>query len=263
MTTPSASPSPAVLRAARVLRLLAGNGEPRSLTLSQLARELDCAKSSAANICAALIETKLVARSDSNGEFRLDRATLELGGAYLATADPVREFYNHIADFPTARQETIQLAFLDGTQVMYLGRHDGQQPIKIWSSTGRRLPASCTATGKVLLAALDDDEVRQRYSDTDLPRPTDRSIATIDALLADLAQIRARGYAIDDEEATRGVVCIGVAAPQPTIGDLPLALSATMVKGRDTDQLREALLEDLHAFAHRFTNQLDVSRSRA
>lgn len=134
MTSPSASPSPAVQRAARILRLLAGNGEPRSLSLSQLARELDCAKSSVANICAALIESELVARSDSNGEFRLDRATLELGGAYLATANPVREFYNRVADFPTADVE--RLVKCTG-QVFFGG---------FWAWSGRAL---LTAVGRV------------------------------------------------------------------------------------------------------------------
>src|SRR5690606_30545699 len=75
------------------------------------------------------------------------------------------------------------------------------------------------------LAQLDDDQVREIIARTGLPRDTERSIDTLDALLADLAVTRERGYAIDDNEQELGVRCYAMAVP-----DMPV-LTAVSVSG--------------------------------
>lgn len=246
--TPSSNPSPAVSRAVRLLRALAV-AESGTLTLSELARTLDCAKSSVSNICAALLEENLLERDPSNRGFRLGRGVLELGGAYLSGFDPVQRFHDGIRSLNSARRETLQLAVLEGTEVVYLARHDGEQRIKIWSSIGARLPASCTATGKVLLAGLDPGQIEVLYRNVKLPRPTRRAVQSVRRLAGELQRIREQGYSIDDEEATEGVVCIGVGVPRSASSDPLIALSATILKGRDGPALREGLLADLQLLA--------------
>src|SRR6187397_1069951 len=192
----SDSLAPAVTRAAAILDLLAENGGVAAGP-SELARRLGLPKSSIANICGALADAGLVRRVGTG--FALGRRLAELGGAYLTSVDLVQEFYEACTELPTGSEETVQLAILDGIEMTYLARHDGKQPVRLTSQIGRRLPASVTAT--------DEADVRRRYEGADLPVFTRRSLATVDALVAELAVVRSRGYAMDDEETVEGVVC--------------------------------------------------------
>jgi DNA-binding IclR family transcriptional regulator len=240
--------APAVTRAARILDLLAeSDGEP--VGPSELARRLGLPKSSIANICGALADAGLVRRISTG--FALGRRLAELGGAYLASVDQVQEFYEASRLLPAGSEETVQFAVLDGLEVTYLARHDGRHPVQLTSGIGRRLPAFSTATGKAALASLPEEDLARRLAGlTTLPRATRKAHSTVDELLADLAEIRHRGYAIDDEQTMEGVVCYGVMVPsrQPG-GEGPCAASITLLKVRATAERVPALIADLHWLA--------------
>jgi DNA-binding IclR family transcriptional regulator len=249
--------APAVTRAAAILDLLAENGSVAAGP-SELARRLGLPKSSIANICGALAEAGLVRRVGTG--FTLGRKLAELGGAYLTSVDLVQEFYDACNELPAGSEETVQLAVLDGVEMTYLARHDGKQPVRLTSQIGRRLPASVTATGKAALALIDEQEVRQRFEGVELPVLTSRSLPTVDALVENLAVIRERGYAMDDEETVEGVVCFGVAIPGRRPGEGPYAASITLLKVRATAERIPALVEDLHVLARRMSDPLHVER---
>lgn len=243
----NASLAPAVTRAAAILEALAERiGEPAGP--SELARRLALPKSSIANILAALADAGLARRVGSG--FVLGRRLAELGGAYLAGIDLVQEFYEASRRLPAASDETVQLAVLDGLEMTYLARHDGRQPIRLSSGIGRRLPATCTATGKAALASLDEAELDRRLDGLNqLPVLTSRSHRTVESLRKDLARVRVRGYAIDDEETAEGVVCYAVMIPSRQPGEGPNAASITLLKARATDDRVPALVQDLHWLA--------------
>jgi DNA-binding IclR family transcriptional regulator len=249
------SMAPAVTRAAAILDLLAENGSVPAGP-SELARRLGLPKSSIANICGALADAGLVRRVGTG--FTLGRKLAELGGAYLTSVDLVQEFYEACNELPTGSDETIQLAVLDGIEMTYLARHDGTQPVRLTSQIGRRLPASVTATGKAALASLDRREVARRFDGRDLPVLTSRSLDSVDALLDNLAVVRDRGYAMDDEETVEGVVCFGVAIPGRRPGEGPYAASITLLKARATADRIPALVGDLHVLARRMSDPLHV-----
>ena len=244
--------APAVTRAALILDVLAqAAGEP--MGPSELARRLGLPKSSIANVCGALAEAGFVRRVGTG--FTLGRRLAELGGAYLATVDEVQEFYNAARQLPTGSEETVQFAVLDGLEVTYLARHDGRQPVRLTSGIGRRLPAFSTATGKAALASLGDADLTARLEGiTTFPRPTRKAHGSIDELLADIAEIRRRGYAMDDEETMEGVVCYGVVIPSRQTGDGPCAASITLLKVRATAERVPALIEDLHWLANELSD---------
>jgi DNA-binding IclR family transcriptional regulator len=251
--------APAVTRAAAILDLLAEN-RGASAGPSELARRLGLPKSSIANVCGALADAGLVRRVGTG--FALGRKLAELGGAYLTSVDLVQEFYDACRELETGSEETVQLAVLDGTQMTYLARHDGRQPVRLTSQIGRRLPASVTATGKAALASLDSDEVARRFEGVELPQLTRRSLPNVDALLADLQVVRARGYAMDDEETVEGVVCFGVAIPGRSPGEGPYAASITLLKARATFDRVPALIADLHRLSARLSDPLRAFAAR-
>jgi IclR family transcriptional regulator, blcABC operon repressor len=251
---------PAVTRAGAILDLLAENGGLPTGP-SELARRLGLPKSSIANICGALADAGLVRRVGTG--FALGRRLAELGGAYLATVDQVQEFYEASRQLEAGSEETVQLAVLDGLEMTYLARHDGRQPVRLTSGIGRRLPASCTATGKAALASLNDIELARRLDGvTRLPTLSARSHRTVEELMADLLEVRRRGYAIDDEETMEGVVCYGVMVQSRQPGEGPYAASITLLKVRATEERVPTLLADLRLLAQQLADPLRGDEAR-
>jgi DNA-binding IclR family transcriptional regulator/shikimate kinase len=252
------SPAPAVTRAAALLKLLAqpGNGP---LGLAELSRQLHLPKSSIANLCNALEAALLVRRT--MGGYQLGPQLLELGTAYLRSIDELQDFHETCRGLRSASQETLLLGMLDFADVLYLARHDGTQPIRLASDVGRRMPASCTALGKAMLAQLDPVVVKERYQQvTAFSVLTPRSKQNLGELLEELELTRARGYAIDDEENTPGVMCVSVALDMNEARQPGRAVSVTLMKARATDELLERLIFDLRQLATHLSLRVSVGR---
>ena len=121
--------------------------------------------------------------------------------------------------------ETANLATIDGDRVIYVSQAPSPHAMRMFTEVGRRSFLHSTGVGKAILAQLDDNAVREIIARTGMPRATERSLDSIDALLADLALTRERGYAIDDGEQEIGVRCYAMSVP-----DMPV-LTAVSVSG--------------------------------
>lgn len=237
------SPAPAATRAAAILRLLAQEGP---LGLTEIARTLELAKSSTLNLMVALEQTDLVRRDAAS--YCLGRATVELGGAYVRGFDVVREFHRLVAEDQVLNSELLHLAVLHETEVLYLARHAGLHPWRMSANVGDRFPASITAVGNVLLAQLDDDQVRRLYTDpAALPVWTEHSTRSVDELLAKLQLVREQGWAVDDRETNPGVHGMAVLVPPRKPGDVEMALGTSMMHHVADEAAREQMLQRLIA----------------
>ena len=105
--------------------------------------------------------------------------------------------------------ENVTLAVLDRGQALYVDRLVGARSVPTISRAGGHLPLHTTGVGKVLLAYQPQKAIEQ-YISRPLPKPTPQSITNPEALLADLAEVRARGYSITREEMTKGSGSIAV-----------------------------------------------------
>lgn len=250
----SASPAPAVTRAAAVLEALAAT--PRgSLTLSDLARELGIPKSSTSNLLLALEEARLINRHGA--EFTLGRKLVELGAAYLSRMDEVQEFYRYCEQAPTLSGETVRIAMLDGTNVIYLARYEGRPAVRLTSNIGDRMPVSLCAVGKALIARLHDHDIDDMFpDDARLPVLTPKSLRTGRELKDQLQAIREQGYAFEDEESTTGVVCLGVAVPTRGSHGPSLGLSVTALKATYTEEQGARMVKELRELARSLGNPM-------
>ncbi len=236
-------PAPAVTRSIKILGLLA-DAHGRPLALSDIARSIGAAKSSTSNLCVVLEVHGLIQRRESG--FILGRRTVELGGAYIASFDQVREFYRLCLEAPLLSHELVQIAVLDATDVLYLARHEGRAPLRLSASIGDRFPAASTAVGNALLARLSDDEVAARFtSPSAFPQRTDRSTASLAQLQAKLARVRECGYAIDDGEVHPGVYGIAMIIQPRTTGEPLLAIGASLVESSGGDTIRSGVIAEL------------------
>ena len=189
--------APALARGLKILDLIARQG--RAMAMSEIAEQLDLAKSSVHGLLATLVAAGYVERLPSGG-YRLGLRLVQLANARLDSAALPAEFYALWEQYPEFREEASILAVLDGADVVYVACRNSRHALGVTFRLGMRLPASCTATGKALLSTMSDDEVRAFYARQDMSILTRRSVPTIDELLVQLAQIRARGSSIDDGE---------------------------------------------------------------
>lgn len=256
----SSSGAPAVTRAAAILTLLADSGA--ALNLTDIARSLGLPKSSTFNLCNALEEAGLIARHDAS--YFLGRRLVELGGSYLRTFDVVREFYRQCADSAILSRELLQLAVLDGTDVLYVARHEGRAPLRLSATIGDRFPASITAVGNVLLAKLDPAIVADRYRDTSrLAQWTPNSVSTVTGLMAKLSRARKLGYSVDNGETNSAVVGMAVLVSPRTSAEEHFALGVSLFQSDDIDEHRERVLPELRRVAEDLSNPMLVDYQKA
>lgn len=247
-------PAPAVTRSIKILGLLA-DAHGRPLALSDIARSIGAAKSSTSNLCVVLEEHGLIQRRDSG--FVLGRRTVELGGAYIASFDQVREFYRLCLEAPLLAHELVQIALLDGTEVLYIARHEGRAPLRLSASIGDRFPAASTAVGNALLSLLTPEEVAERFSSPEaFPQRTERSTANLDQLQSKLERVRERGYAIDDGEVHPGVYGIAMIIPSSDSGEPALAIGASLVESSGGDTIRQGVITELREITVQLANPL-------
>lgn len=241
---------PAVARAAQILGWLSSHGRPASLT--EIAEALCLPKSSALAICRTLVGERLLERDAGSGGYRLGAQVLALSHSYLQGLDVAQAFQRALEMVPEAGEETIQLALLDGADVVYVAKRDGTRGFpfqRVGMEAGQRLPASCSSTGRSMLASLDDQQVRALYADRTLQRMTPKSPATVEDLLADLRRVRARGYAIDDEAVIEGLACIGTAVRGPAVRRAAVGVSVVFFRARLNPDLETRLAAMVRSIA--------------
>ena len=130
--------------------------------------------------------------------------------------------------------ETANLAMLSGSRAQYVAQVPGRHTMRMFTEVGRMVDLHSTGVGKALMARLDDEQALALVRPVGLPRCTDHTLTTESALLADLALVRERGYALDEGEQEVGVRCVAVAVGEP----MPwLAVSVSGPVTRMTDEL--------------------------
>jgi IclR family transcriptional regulator, KDG regulon repressor len=201
----------ALARGIDVLDLFLTAGEP--LSVPEMAKRLGLPRSSVYELVQTLVDRRCLVPADGHPHrYAPGVHLLELGSAYAANLDLAREGERVAEGLARVCNETVHLAVLDGTDVIYLAKVESEHPVRMVSAVGRRIPAHCTAVGKSLLAGLSDSELAERYDPASpLVTMTPRSIRSVNRLKRELNRVRADGLAFDDSESSVSVRC--VAAP--------------------------------------------------
>jgi IclR family acetate operon transcriptional repressor len=149
--------------------------------------------------------------------------------------------------------ETANLAILEGDQVVYVAQQPSPHAMRMFTEVGRRANLHDTGVGKAILAQLDDAEIRSILGRVGMPTPTSHSHGTLESLMTDVHRIRARGYALDDQEQEIGVRCYAVAVPQ---APSPMALSVSGPLARVDEAFGERAVPVLKAIATQIGTEL-------
>ncbi|WP_309055762.1 IclR family transcriptional regulator, partial [Streptomyces sp.] len=169
----------------------------------------------------------LVSVPDQPGRYRLGVRTYQLGSRYAEELDLAAEGRQVAQEVAETCGETVHVALLEDMDVIYIAKVDSTHAVRMVSAAGRRLPAHCTAVGKMLLATLPEAELEARLDGRELTAMTPNSLTDPDALRAALAEIRILGVAVEQRESNPDVSC--VAAPvRDRAGRVVAALSISV-----------------------------------
>ena len=220
-----------VERALTLLDVLADAGL-EGMTLTELSRAVGVSKSSAYSILHTLLARGFVADSGTSMQrrYRLGMTLARLGDL-VVSQHGLRDMAMPVLRALTDETGlTSRVAILDEVYAVAIGRVDARQGVvRLAADLGRHEHLHSSAVGKAMLSLLDEETVLEIAAATGLPGKTAHTIVDAAALLRDLATVRRRGYAIDDEEDHEGVYCVGAAVVDHS-GQCLGAISATGLK---------------------------------
>ena len=196
---------------ATAIRLLKAFSEDEvDIGISDLARRLGIAKSTAHRLAVTLVSEGLLEQDRDSGKYRLGVALFRLGALVRRRMEVSNEARPFLYELREKINESVHLAILDGSEIMYVYNLESTHAIRMRSDLGVRKPAYCTAEGQAILAFAAPEVVDQVLA-AGLARRTPKTITAPDRIQKALAAVRQRGCAIEDEESELGMVC--VAAP--------------------------------------------------
>jgi DNA-binding IclR family transcriptional regulator len=234
----------------------------RGLTLPEVARELQVPKSTAHRLLKALEGWQLVYKCAQDARYALGVKLFELGSLGLPRRHLRDRAHGYLERLVYETAETSHLCILDDGQALQIDEVESSHAIRIAKLIGTRHALHTTALGKVILAHLSeqmvDDIVRRRG----LAPRTHNSMTTIAQLRDDLRSIRARGYALDNEEAEEGLRCIG-APVRDFSGSVIAAVSIAGPSFRITDEAIPALANCVMSVANELSMELGYRHEAA
>jgi len=195
----------------RGLNLLGIIAEADGLSLTSIAQRAGVSPSTAHRILHTLKLGGFVQYDEARGGYLIGVQAFRIGSAFLRNRKLVDVGRRAMRALMAASNETVSMGIEIDGHVVFVAQMESHQAIRAFHRPGGRGPLHASSLGKAMLASLSDEEVAQRLHPAGLPRFTARTFTDPDALLAELAAVRRRGWAIDDEEHAEGLRCVGAA----------------------------------------------------
>lgn len=149
------------------------------------------------------------ARDDGERGYLLGARLLSLAGQASNRNTLSRIAHPILRDLGARTGHTVHFALLSGDEAVYIDKIEGRGSYHMRSRIGLAIPLHCTAIGKAILGAMSGEELRATLDRTGTDRRTEHTITERDALVDHLADVRRRGYSVDDEENELHTRCIG------------------------------------------------------
>lgn len=181
------------------------------LGVTELSKRLKLHKNNVFRLLATLESRGYIEQNKATENYRLGLKSLELGQTFIKKMGLLHQAKPVLEELVDKCNETSYVAIFKDGYIVYLDVVETRLTVRVVSRVGTRLPAYCTAAGKVHLANMSDEELEGFLPNQELEGYTPHSITDRDELKKDLVKVAERGYALDIEELDIGVRC--VAAP--------------------------------------------------
>ena len=197
-----------------LLVIRAFSQRPLRLSISHLSKRTGLSRASVRR-CVHTLSKLGFAGSDDGRNYYLRPRILTLGYSYLSSmplataAQPILDQLSQILN------ESCSIALLDGTDIVFVAHANSARIMAIDLGVGTRLPAFCTAKGRVLLANLSAEELESVLPAVEFTRYTDRTVTSGEKLRQVLMTVREEGYALIDQELELGLRSMAVPVRNP------------------------------------------------
>lgn len=237
-------------RALVILRALAS--AEAGLSLTEIAEATDQAPATVYRALSTFAAHGIAETPGATQLWFVGPEAFRIGNAFLGRSGLVEQARRVMRELMAETGETANLAVADGAQVIFLSQVETHHPIRAFFRPGTRGPIHAAGIGKALLAYYPPEQVARLIGAAALEAYTARTITDRAALEADLATIRARGWALDDEERTPGMRCVAA----PIFNEFREAVAGVSISGptdRVTPDRAEAIGGAVRAAADRVT----------
>lgn len=231
-------------KAFSVLEVISRNPKPTGM--AEIIHLTGMTKPTAHRVVTLLADMGFLERDASGRGFIEGVSLVGLAHRTLAAAAPRLQRHSVLAALSEEVGETSNYGVLSGGEVLYLDRVEAKWPLGLRFDAGSRVPAHCTAIGKLLLSRLDDRDLASILETTPRASYTANTLTDADALRAALAMVRQDGIGIDDQEFMHGVVCIAV----PVVDDAGECFGGIAVSAPEA----RMTMDEMRAFLPQMTN---------
>lgn len=234
------------------------SGVDRRLTIADVSRATGLTRAVVRRCLYTLRELGYAATDGRT--YSLQPRILNLGYAYLSTAPIPVAAQPVLEELSAQLGEATSVAVLDDGAVVYVARAATRRIMAVTLGVGSRLPAYCTALGRVLLAGMPPEQAAQLLSKFELVAHTRFTVTSLQRIEENLAEVRAEGFAVNDQELEVGLRAIAVPV-RNVVGATVAAMNVSAQASRVTRrELLEKSLPLLKAAAERLGSQLPPSR---
>lgn len=229
-----------VRSAERMLTILKSfSSEKPERTIAEISEELELAPSTVRRLLLALENHGFLRQDDRTGRFSLSWQVLRLAAVAMETVDIVRQAGPILDRLLDETGESLQLTVLDEDMVVHLDGRESDHTFRVFHPAGHRHPANQgSASGKVLLAWLDDDDLDDVLDEAEWRQRTPSTITDPDRYRAELAAIRSRGYATNDGETEVDVWAVAAPVHDHT-GEVVAAINVPVPMTRASKKARQ------------------------
>lgn len=248
----------ALIKAHEILDLLLTRGEA---TFTEIYTDLGQPKSSTYKTISTLESLGYIRSIGEGSRYALGLKLLELGSRAASQVDLFTEARPLVKRLSMETQRTCQIGILDGIDVVYVVKENTHCLIRLDTWVGKRIPVYCSSMGKVILAWMDEDAANDLLDHVTFDKVGPKTITDKKTFKNEFAQIRSRGWAMDDEESgskirnmsapilnQNGTVCAALGIS--TLTDLEGKQELSKITSRLVDCARELSLRMGAADAH-------------
>ena len=184
------------------------HGDVDELGVTELSKRLKLHKNNVFRLLATLESRNYIEQNRVTENYRLGLKTLELGQTFIRQMGLLRQSKPVLEWLVSQCNETSYVAILKDFNIIYLDAVETDMTVRVVPRVGSRLPAYCTAAGKIQIAYLTEEELEHYLPGKELKKFTDKTITDRNKLTKELQKVAEQGYAIDDEELDIGVRCV-------------------------------------------------------
>ncbi|SDG08131.1 transcriptional regulator, IclR family [Celeribacter baekdonensis] len=249
----------AVSRALGLLKRLGAATEGQRV--SDLAAQAGLAVSTTHRLLTTLEHSGFAHFEPTTSKWHVGHEAFAVGASYVQKRSYVAPALTYLRRLRDETRETANLGHLDDGHLVTLSQVESREIMRAISPPGGRVPATCSAMGKALLATWPDAQIAEFCDRHGFPTMTPRSVDDLPALMDQIKHIRAQGYAVDNEEHARGLRCLAAPVWGPD-GDAVCAISVSAMMMRLTGELTKVVARRVVTAASELTEKIGGKRAK-